>query len=161
MKLAVLLYKDIQNPENIPGDWPAEVIEVSDDNAVINAPYVEMTVEQYHSYRDSKQSLYDAWEDHRELDTAKYEVIEKLWQSAYDYNFKYFSGGAFARILELKIAGSQKAIDTDAWIMQLWSDYFYRKAIAQQSTTLTQLNSISLDFTNNGEPPWTILEMLN
>jgi hypothetical protein len=160
MKLAVLLYKDAQNTENIPGDWPAEVKEVNDD-FIVSAPYIEMTVEQYNDYRNSKQSLYDAWEDQRDLEVIKLEVIEKLWQSAYDYNFKYFSGGAFARILELKIAGSQKAIDTDAWIMQLWSDYFYRKAIVQQSSTLTQLNSVSLDFSNNGEPPWTILEMLN
>jgi hypothetical protein len=160
MKLAVLLYRDTVNVNNIPGEWPAEVSEV-EDNVTINSPLIEMTVEQYNDYRYHKQHLYDAWEEQYEVSNLKPIVIDKLWQSAYDYNFQFFSAGAFARILELKLAGSQKAIETDAWIMGLWSDYYTRKYTAINATTSAELNNIDLDFSNNGNPPWTILEMLS
>lgn len=62
MNLAVKLYRDAANPRNIPGDWPAEVIELGDKTELPDGPWMLMTIEQYTAYKAERQSAYTAWE---------------------------------------------------------------------------------------------------
>jgi len=159
MKLAVLLYGDTENPKNIPILWPAEARQVSDDEHVAY-PWLSMTPEQYKQYCEEHQAEYDAWEYQDDLAKLKGAKIELLWQSAYDYNFQFFSGGAYAQILEMKLGGVQRAIQTQGWIFALWTDYYTRKYMVGAAMTTEAVEAVSLDFSNNGNPPWTVPEML-
>jgi len=160
IRLAVILAGDTPNPDGLPLEWPVSVEEVVDESRVIEHPYVEMTPLQYEQHRAAYQPVYDAWETNRELEAARAVKIERLWQSAYDFNFQYFSGGAYAQILELKLAGVSRALDNQNWILTLWGDYYARKYQAAAAKTFTELDAISEDFSNHGPPPWTVLEML-
>ncbi len=94
------------------------------------------------------------------LDAARADRIDKLWRNAYDFNFKYFSGGAYAQILELKLAGSPRAIANQNWILSLWGDYYGRKAAIASAATQSAIDDVSLDFSAHGAPPWSVLDML-
>jgi hypothetical protein len=48
---SVLLYRDAANPENVPDDWPAEVLYIPDGpNVSVNPPRVLMTNDEYNAY---------------------------------------------------------------------------------------------------------------
>jgi hypothetical protein len=160
IRLAVLLAQETTNADGLPAEWPVSVEEVTDDR-IIDHPYVEMSLLQYEQHRASYQTVYDAWETNRELGVARAKKIERLWQSAYDFNFQYFSGGAYAQILELKLAGVARALDNQNWILTLWGDYYMRKYQSAIATNFTELDAVSEDFSNHGAPPWTVLEMLS
>ena len=86
--------------------------------------------------------------------------IFDLWSSTDEYNKKFFSGGIYSRILEMKLNGEQRAIDCEAWIDALWHDYYTRKYFLSIKTTVEEVDTISMDFTNNGNPPYTVAELL-
>jgi hypothetical protein len=79
-----------------------------------------------------------------------------LWQSCYDYNFQFFSGGVYAQMLELKLAGSQKAAANQQWVLWLWSLYYQRKAAMMAATTEAEVCSVPTDFSEAGRPPFTV-----
>lgn len=160
IRLAVILAADTPNSDGLPAEWPVTVEEVSDDARVIDHPYIEMSPLQYAQHRAAYQSVYDAWETTRELETARELKIGRLWQSAYDHNFQHISGGAYAQILELKLAGVSRAVDNQNWILALWGDYYMRRYMATIAASFAGLDAVSEDFSNHGAPPWTVLEML-
>lgn len=157
--VAVTLYADSANPLGIPPMWPASVRQLR-PNEQATYPEMEMTAQQYDEYRAEHQAEYDAWEYQHELTAMKEVVGEKLWQSAYDYNFQFFSGGAYAQILELKLAGVSRALAAQGWILKLWSDYYARKAACWSALTHEAVQTIDTDFSNNGSPPFSVPEML-
>lgn len=159
MKFAVLTYANASNPDGVPGDWPHTARIVGDADAVIY-PELEMTPAAYDAYVATHQAAYDAWEYQHELNDKTTAAFEALWKSAYDYNFQFFSGGAYAQILELKLAGVPKALAVQNWILALWTDYYTRKYMLGLATTFEAVDAVSLDFTNNGAPPHTVPEML-
>lgn len=53
MKFHVLFYSDYPNPEKLPDDWPALVVEVKDGKRA-ESPWVEMTPDEYDLYRSSR-----------------------------------------------------------------------------------------------------------
>lgn len=157
--VAVLLYADADNPMGVPAMWPARVRPLA-ANEFVQYPEIEMTVAQYDEYRAEHQSEYDAWEYQYDLKLMKGEMEEKLWKSAYDYNFQFFSLGAYAQILELKLAGVSRAAAAQGWILTLWSDYYQRKALCWAALTHEAVQGTNIDFSNHGTPPFTIPEML-
>jgi hypothetical protein len=62
MKLNVLTYEHKANSQSLPAAWPAEVREVADDAPPPAAPWIQMTVAEYHAYRAQHKHLYAAWE---------------------------------------------------------------------------------------------------
>ena len=61
---AVLLYSHTSNPENIPGDWPAE-IQLIDDGATVQAPWLIMSSSDYEAYISdpTRVATKNAWND--------------------------------------------------------------------------------------------------
>ena len=49
MNYAVLLYSNTSNPDSVPGDWPAEVKAI-EDNDTVEAPWQIMTKDEYEAY---------------------------------------------------------------------------------------------------------------
>lgn len=157
--VAVLLHADADNPLGVPAMWPASVRPLA-ANEVVQYPEIEMTIAQYEAYRAEHQAEYDAWEYQYDLGLMKADMGEKLWQAAYDYNFSFFSLGAYAQILELKLAGVPRAAAAQGWILMLWGDYYQRKAACWAALTHEAVQSTNTDFSNHGNPPFTIPEML-
>lgn len=60
MKLAVVFYRDKENPYNIPEEWPAEVKELPDD-ADVGPNRTEMSLEEYKNHIATHQASYDRW----------------------------------------------------------------------------------------------------
>lgn len=60
MKLAVKFYSDVENPDNIPGEWPAEVLELLDEEQIPDG-FIEMSLEEYNQYRQNNKAVYDEW----------------------------------------------------------------------------------------------------
>lgn len=159
-RLAVLLYVDASNPDGLPDEWPAEVRYVEDPAEPIVYPWIEMTQSQYEAYRLERQPLYDAWEYARDLKAMKLDRIEVIWNSALAYNSRFFTGGAFSQILELKLAGLSRALETQIWMLTLWNDYFARRYAIESALLHEEVQAVSDDFSNHGNPPWTVSEML-
>lgn len=160
LRLAVTLAGSTPNPTGLPEVWPVNVEEIHDDSYVIPFPQVEMTVLEYDQHRAAYQSVFDAWELHRVFVAYMEEKFAALWQACHDYEYQFYSGGAYAQILELKLAGSTKAAAAGDWIFNLWADYYTRKYFMSLSTTVEMLDAISFDFSGHGSPPFTIPEML-
>lgn len=81
MKLHVLLYRDADNPRQIPWLWPAQVREM-DDEAAPDAPWLEMSLDEYNHYRAQHQNEFDAWQSTQETEPATLHItrITALWQ---------------------------------------------------------------------------------
>lgn len=94
------------------------------------------------------------------LTTIKEMVMDQLWWQFHEYEFKRFSGGIFAQILELKMLGVTRAAMIQEWLQNLWLDYYTRKAQIGAATTVEAVMAVSQDPSNNGEPPATVAEML-
>lgn len=62
----VLLYSDSNNPEGIPGGWPAQVQPVAQDDPVRGAPWIRMTDEELATQKANNNAAYEAWRDLRE-----------------------------------------------------------------------------------------------
>ncbi len=62
--LAVLLYSAVDpslNPQNIPGNWPYQVIELAADQSPPDDTWQIMTIDQYGSWIASNQAAYNSW----------------------------------------------------------------------------------------------------
>lgn len=75
MKLAVLTYAHAYNPLGFPAEYPAQTAEV-DDNAVIPAPWVEMTQEQL----DERIALYQEQVQAIAAAEESLPTVVHLWQ---------------------------------------------------------------------------------
>ena len=62
MKLRVILAKDTPNEEGLPDIWPVLCNEINDD-VVVELPNLEMTLDEYNSYRTLHQDKYDVWKE--------------------------------------------------------------------------------------------------
>jgi hypothetical protein len=63
MKLAVLKYNHVSGaPSGIPWDWPAEVREIGDNDALPGVNWVAMTPSEYATYISDRRSNYNTWE---------------------------------------------------------------------------------------------------
>lgn len=94
------------------------------------------------------------------LAAAKTKMIQRLLEACDAYERKFFSGGIHAHMLERKLAGSQKAIRNQQWILALWREYYRRHDAVEAALTLDDVNSTSLDFTSFGHPPHSAREIL-
>lgn len=160
MRLAVTFARDTANPTKLPAEWPAVVTEIHDNSEPILYPKRAMTPLEYQQYRASYQPVYDAWALAVNLKQAKIDTGETLWQACYDYNFQFYSGGAYTQILELKLAGFARARTAGNWILALWSEYYRRKAILWAAESVEQVAVVSLDFGSFGPAPYSVPEML-
>jgi hypothetical protein len=95
------------------------------------------------------------------LKEAKKHRIQELWVSADAYEKQFFSGGAFAQILEAKILGDPKAIAIRNWLNRLWLDYYNRKDIINVRGTVEEVRAIDISFSGHGCPPYSIRDLLN
>ena len=75
MKYAVNFFRNIDNPWNIPGDWPCDA-RLLNDSDPIPTDYTEMSISAYNTYIIAHQSEYDAWWDSET--TKKLLLKEKL-----------------------------------------------------------------------------------
>lgn len=60
MKYAVKFYSQVENPEGVPGAWPAITID-GPDTLVIPDGFTAMTAEEHAAYIALHQADYDAW----------------------------------------------------------------------------------------------------
>jgi len=86
--------------------------------------------------------------------------IDQLWSACDAYERQFYSGGIHAQILELKLAGSQKAVRCQHWILGLWRSYYARKDAIVAARTIGEVHAQSLDFRDHGQPPFSVREML-
>lgn len=107
----------------------------------------EITQEQINSYCIS-------------LDDEKETKIEKLWNSATNYEEKYISGSAPAKVGIKAASGDAKCIAIENWVLAIWTDYYVRKANALAATSEEELNLISEDFSSHGVIPYSVFEAL-
>lgn len=77
--LDVLLYGGTSNPDNLPADWPAAVIEV-DGTKPAPLPYLRMTRASYALYLSSRKAAYDASVAEKNLTAEKELRIDALWR---------------------------------------------------------------------------------
>lgn len=85
MIVKVLLFKDASsNPDGLPTDWPAQVVQVKEGEKVA-APWVEMTKNEYESYRKRLQPKYDAWQAAYELKQKQIREMHEDMQELEDY----------------------------------------------------------------------------
>lgn len=78
--------------------------------------------------------------------------VDKLWQSAYDYEFAQISGTAVALLTAGFVAGKPKALAIAAWSNELWNGpngYYARR----------DSGSTDYDFSNIGLIPYSIPEL--
>src|SRR5580765_395036 len=67
MKYAVLLYQSTDNPLGIPGGWPAETVELSDDvdslppEFPVDTEWLLMTADELTAQKQQTQSAYNTW----------------------------------------------------------------------------------------------------
>lgn len=160
IRLSVLLAGDTSNETGLPPSWPVNVEEIHDASIVIQYPRVEMTLLEYEQHRAAYQGAFDVWEAARDFQIHKDAMFNTLWEACHNYEFQFYSGGAYAQILELKLAGSTRAAAAGEWIFHLWSDYYVRKYAMAVASTIEAIDAVSLDFSNHANPPYTIPEML-
>lgn len=86
--------------------------------------------------------------------------IDQLWTACDAYEKRFYSGGIHAQILELKLAGSQKAVQCQHWILGLWRSYYARKDAIEAAQNTGVVQSVSLDFTTHGSPPYSVRVLL-
>lgn len=64
MKYGIKLYSEVDNPEGVPGEWPAITVKFEDGDMKI-LPYLDgytvMTESEYLAYIAEYQGVYDAW----------------------------------------------------------------------------------------------------
>ena len=94
------------------------------------------------------------------LDDFKALKIDQLWQSATSYEYSYVANGAYAALLEAKLAGSTKATAFGNWISSIWTEYYIRRDSVIAAETQEAIDSVSDDFTLVGPPPYSIREVL-
>lgn len=79
MNLAVKMYGNLEsNPQNLPGLWPAEVIELGDSTDLPNNTYVLMTVEELQAYKANHVSDYNTWKSQYPAIPIQEMVSEKI-----------------------------------------------------------------------------------
>lgn len=62
MNLAVRMHKHAKTHHwAMPGEWPAQVLELKEGEGLPGPEWHSMTVEEYNAHRDKHQHLYDAW----------------------------------------------------------------------------------------------------
>lgn len=94
------------------------------------------------------------------LARAKAVRVDQLWTACDKYERQFYSGGIHAQILELKLAGSQKAVRCQHWILGLWRGYYARRDSIEAAHTVAEVMNMSLDFSAHGQPPFSVREML-
>ena len=94
------------------------------------------------------------------LAAAKATRYAQLWTACDAYERQFYSGGIHAQILELKLAGSAKAVACQRWILALWRDYYSRVDAVSALTTAAAVPQQSMDFSAHGRPPYTVRDML-
>lgn len=160
IRISVLLARDTSNPNGFPPSWPVSVEEITDDSVAIEYPRISMSKLEYEQYCAAYQDVFDAWERQKCIADHRAACFERLWTACHLYEFQFYSGGAYAQILELKLSGSVKARASGDWILHLWEDYYARKSQIAASVDTASMDAVSTDFSNNGHPPYTIPEML-
>lgn len=60
MKLAVKFYRDLPNPDQYPGYWPAKCVELDDDDTDLDG-YTMMSLKELEAYKDDYREQFDEW----------------------------------------------------------------------------------------------------
>jgi len=94
------------------------------------------------------------------LAREKTKRIDQLWTACDAYERRFYSGGIHAQILELKLAGSPKAVRCQHWILGLWRSYYAKKGAIVAALTTGAVRAVSLDFADHGAPPYSVPELL-
>lgn len=98
--------------------------------------------------------------DSDEFYNLKTNKIHVLWNACFDYQSSFFTEPIFTKMGEMKMLGDSRIADVESWINGLWNDYYTRRYLANHSTNENDLNTISVDFSNNGNPPYTVSQLL-
>ena len=61
MNLAILRYQDTDNPNGVPGEWPAQSEVVDEVHPFPGSPWIAMTDAELTAYCAARQALYTAW----------------------------------------------------------------------------------------------------
>lgn len=133
----------LHNPDsNVIKAVPSKYWKVDGDTII------EMTQEE----KDTK--------DEQILQESKDAKISDLWNACYDYQNQFFNEPMWTKIMQMQLMGDTRANDIDTWINGLWNEYYSRRYIANHAVDLTTLNSVSTDFSDYGEPPYRVYELL-
>lgn len=103
---------------------------------------------------------YDISDCYETLDDIKKDKIELLWKSASNYEAQRISGSAPIRIAQMAQGGDYKAQEVEAWVESLWADYYGRRAAIMASSTVSEIDAVSEDFSGHGELPHTVQEII-
>jgi len=75
MKYAVKFYSQVENPEGVPGTWPAVTIN-GPDTLVVPEGFTAMTEAEHAAYVAAHQAEYDAWVD--DASSTKLSLAQKV-----------------------------------------------------------------------------------
>lgn len=82
-------------------------------------------------------------------------IYQKLWQAAHDYEYAQVSGSAVGLLAMGVMQGKTKCTAVQTWIKNIWSLYYYRKALVSAETPDSYF-----DFSSVGACPYTIPELM-
>ena len=98
--------------------------------------------------------------DSIELQECVNKRIDDLWNSCYEYQNSFFNEPIWTKIGQMQMAGDPRALEIDAWINGLWNEYYTRRYMIYRATDLDSACSISTNFSDFGEPPYRVYELL-
>lgn len=76
--------------------------------------------------------------------------VQRLWQSAHDYEFAQITGSAIGLLTIGVIQGLPKSLAMQAWIKSIWTAYY----------TAKETGAYAIDFAAIGDCPHTIPELM-
>lgn len=80
--------------------------------------------------------------------------IDRLWQTAHDYEYSQISGSAIGMLVIGVLQELPKSLAVKEWINSIWVLYYERKAI------VTNGGEADLDFTVCGSAPYSVPELM-
>ncbi len=98
--------------------------------------------------------------DSQWLQIQKDKKIEILWEACYDYQNQFFNEPMWTKIMQLQLSGDSRANEIDACVNRLWGTYYTRRYIVNHAEDIETINSVSYDFSDYGEPPYRVYQIL-
>lgn len=159
MKLAVLLYKYADHaPEGIPGDWPADMRELSDDAELPGPTWLWMTSAELNAQRAAHQAEYNAWESSLRTAASNYAALAGMLQRARTFGDALIIQTAMENIaMGITQAGKTRAVaDYTQKLQNYLSSGSLYAAIEELDSMIDDVNRPSLELS-----PYITTERLN
>ena len=139
MKYAVKFYSQVENPEGVPGTWPAITID-GPDTLVVPDGFTGMTEAEHTAYVESHQAEYDAWVE--AASSTKLSIKNKLRDKIDAKTDEIIDNGMVYQEMQFKMDIEHQMSYKGAYDFRAYLTYPY---------TIKGVGSHYLTFQNEGE----------